>query len=132
MKILVAEDDDVNIIVYTRMLSKLGHEITLARNGKEAFEASKVENFDLILMDINMPLMDGIESTHLIRKSTLNTSTSIYAITATTTDIVLAQAGKRTFDRILMKPISFMALKELTNTQKETCLETTWHSPATN
>ncbi|MDF2605958.1 MAG: arcB1 [Bacillales bacterium] len=67
--ILVAEDDPVNQLVIKRMLEEKGHYVLIADNGLDALEMFKIGNFDLILMDINMPEMNGIEATKQIRDS---------------------------------------------------------------
>ena len=69
LQILVAEDNLINQKLAKYMLSNLGHEVTLASNGKEAVEnARQNSQFDLILMDVQMPVMDGLEPTRLIRE----------------------------------------------------------------
>jgi CheY-like chemotaxis protein len=73
LKILVAEDNPVNQKLAVRMLEKRGHRITLARNGREAVAALEAEAFDLVLMDIQMPEMDGFEATAAIRQSERST-----------------------------------------------------------
>jgi len=67
LKILLAEDGLVNQRVATDLLSQRGHHVTVAENGQVAVEAFAKESFDLILMDIHMPLMDGFEATTAIR-----------------------------------------------------------------
>ncbi|MBA4369213.1 MAG: hypothetical protein C0403_16425, partial [Desulfobacterium sp.] len=64
----LAEDNQMNQKVAVSMLKKMGHTITIANNGKEAVVAFQKETFDLILMDGNMPVMDGMEATAAIRK----------------------------------------------------------------
>jgi len=65
--ILLAEDDKVNQTFLSAMLTKKGHRVVVANNGIEAIDAYKTERFDLILMDILMPVMDGIETLKQIR-----------------------------------------------------------------
>ena len=68
LSILLAEDNSVNQLLVLRMLEKRGHSITLANNGHEAVQRSADQDFDLILMDMQMPIMDGIAATMLIRQ----------------------------------------------------------------
>ena len=68
LNILVAEDNQVNQKLVVTMLEKWGHRVTVAVNGREAVELSKANDFDLILMDMQMPEMGGIEATQLIRE----------------------------------------------------------------
>ncbi|MEQ9298626.1 MAG: ATP-binding protein [Cyclobacteriaceae bacterium] len=70
-KILVVEDNDVNILVVTKLLEQLGHDADVAKNGQIALAQLDRENYDLILMDVQMPVMNGYEATLAIRNSTL-------------------------------------------------------------
>ncbi len=67
VRILVAEDVDVNSRLLVHLLEALGHRVTAARNGREAIELLEREEFDLVLMDDRMPLMDGCEASLIIR-----------------------------------------------------------------
>jgi PAS domain S-box-containing protein len=67
LRILLTEDNQINQHLAIRLLQKRGHEVTLAHNGLEAVELSTTSQFDLILMDIQMPVMNGYEATKLIR-----------------------------------------------------------------
>jgi CheY-like chemotaxis protein len=68
-KILLAEDNVVSQKVAVKVLEKRGHHVTAVKNGKEAVEQIKSQKFDLILMDVEMPEMNGFEATAAIRKS---------------------------------------------------------------
>jgi signal transduction histidine kinase/CheY-like chemotaxis protein/HPt (histidine-containing phosphotransfer) domain-containing protein len=68
LRILVAEDNPVNQRVVKRMLEKMGHIPTIANNGREALSMIKAESFDVILMDVQMPEIDGLTATRTIRE----------------------------------------------------------------
>jgi signal transduction histidine kinase/CheY-like chemotaxis protein/uncharacterized membrane protein affecting hemolysin expression len=68
LRILLAEDNPVNQRLASRLLEKRGHSVVLAANGREALDALVKEIFDLVLMDVQMPVMDGFEATAAIRK----------------------------------------------------------------
>ena len=86
LNILLAEDNPVNQRVAMRLLEKRGHRVTVASTGRATLEAVERENFDLILMDVQMPDLDGIEATALIREREKKTGayTPIVALTAYT------------------------------------------------
>jgi two-component system, sensor histidine kinase and response regulator len=83
-RILLAEDNAVNQTLAKRILEKRGYSVTVAADGRAAFEAFQAEAFDLVLMDLQMPEMDGFEATAAIREREKHTGghIPIVAITA--------------------------------------------------
>jgi CheY-like chemotaxis protein len=107
LRILLAEDNPVNQRVVMGILRKRGHEIVVANHGKEALQAAQARLFDIILMDVQMPVMDGLEATALIRQHEQLTGrhTPIVALTAramTGDQETCLQAGMDTY---IAKPI---------------------------
>ena len=68
-RILLAEDDEVTVFATRTLLEKAGYTVSVAHNGREAIDLLRREEFDLILMDVQMPVMDGVEATKIIRAS---------------------------------------------------------------
>ncbi|WP_419535192.1 response regulator [Endozoicomonas sp.] len=90
----MVEDNTINQLVTEGMLEQLGHEVSLANNGQDCITACNTENFDLILMDCNMPVMDGYTATKQLRAMTSTKETPIIALTANT----LEEHKKRCMD----------------------------------
>jgi two-component system sensor histidine kinase/response regulator len=82
IRVLVAEDDEVNAKAARMMLEQLGCSVDVATNGTEAVEQFRERDYDLILMDWQMPLMDGIEATARIRAMPGGIGTPIVGTTA--------------------------------------------------
>jgi two-component system sensor histidine kinase/response regulator len=83
LRILIAEDNPTNQRLVALFLEGLEGELTMAANGREALDAATVSVFDVILMDMQMPVMDGLEATRLLRRSDgPNRRTPIIALTA--------------------------------------------------
>ncbi|MHC5544159.1 response regulator [Singulisphaera rosea] len=81
-KILLVEDNDENCEMLSRRLTRRGYEVIVARDGQEAVEAAAAESPDLILMDMNMPIIDGWEATRRIRARPETRGVPIIAVTA--------------------------------------------------
>jgi CheY-like chemotaxis protein len=84
LRILLAEDNPVNQRLATKLLEKRGHQVTVTATGREALHCVQEQNFDVVLMDVQMPDMDGLEATALIREWEKNRErrTPIVALTA--------------------------------------------------
>lgn len=83
LSVLVAEDNEINLHLARDILGQMGHEVTAAQNGLQAFDIAQKQKFDLILMDIRMPVMDGLVATQAIREGDgPNTDTPIVAFSA--------------------------------------------------
>ncbi|MCG8490426.1 MAG: ATP-binding protein [Sneathiellales bacterium] len=113
LKVLVAEDHPVNQAVLKEILNLWGHEATLANNGTEAVQFASENDFDLILMDIQMPELDGLEATKTIRNLDHKSSRiPIIAVTANATledEEKCLNAGMNDF---ISKPIEHWELKD--------------------
>jgi len=83
LRILLAEDNRVNQAVASRLLAKLGHKFAIANNGLEAMEQLNHQAFDVVLMDVQMPEMDGIRATKTIREREKSTHSHIPIIAMT-------------------------------------------------
>lgn len=77
LKVLLAEDNLIDQEVASININKLGHEVDFAKNGKIALEKYKGQNYDIILMDLQMPVMGGIEATKRIREFEKSKTTSL-------------------------------------------------------
>ena len=79
-KILIADDNSQNLYLARFLLEQRGHEVAEAHNGEEAVKAMVVQEYDLVLMDIQMPVMDGLDATRRIKEK--GSSAPIVALTA--------------------------------------------------
>lgn len=82
ISILLAEDNYINQLVLTKTLEKVGHKITTVANGIEAVEAARKDPYDLILMDLHMPIMNGFDAVKIIKDELKENSPPIIAVTA--------------------------------------------------
>jgi PAS domain S-box-containing protein len=116
LRVLLAEDDPSNQFPVQRMLEKIGHVVTVVENGRQAVELLRDHDFDCILMDIQMPLMDGIEATRVIRTAASTVAKRTIPIIALT---AYAMSGDRErflqfgMDDYLSKPLSMLDLERM-------------------
>ena len=116
-RILVAEDNPVNQKVALVMLESFGLQVEIAENGVEAIEAIKAHTYDVILMDMQMPIMDGLEATETIRKmeskGTLNQGNIVIALTANAIDGDMEKCLQAGMNGYLSKPYSRVQLYDV-------------------
>jgi signal transduction histidine kinase/CheY-like chemotaxis protein len=120
LRILVAEDNPVNQQVICAMLRRQGWTAVLAVNGREAYERFLAESFDLVLMDVQMPEVDGLQATMLIRQEEYRRSGGartapripIFALTAHVSQAQREECLAEGMDAVISKPISLPVLKK--------------------
>lgn len=113
ISILVVDDNKINQMVSRKMLLNNNQKCTMAYSGFEAIEFLEKENFDLILMDIHMPVMNGFETSKKIRE--LNIKTPIIALTASDRDEISENPDMIYLNDILVKPFEFRELEFIIN-----------------
>jgi CheY-like chemotaxis protein len=116
LRCLAAEDNVINARVLVGMLEKLGVETTLVGNGQQAVEACQRHDFDIVLMDCDMPIMDGWEAARRIREVQGNRGVGpvpIIALTANTVEELGERARHPVMDAHLVKPINLRELRAL-------------------
>lgn len=114
--ILLAEDNELNVKVALRSLEKFKHEISIAQSGKQVISLMKNDHFDIILMDIEMPEMDGIEAAKFIRnhpEEVGHINVPIIALTAHATPEMQNLCKNAGINNFVVKPINFNELNEL-------------------
>lgn len=112
LRVLLVDDDPVNCEVGEAMLKRLGHHATIATNGASAVALPRDQAFDIILMDLHMPDMDGVEAASRIRKLGLPTMPRIIAVTADMSGRARERLAGAGIARIVSKPILINALRE--------------------
>jgi two-component system sensor histidine kinase RpfC len=114
LHILIADDNRTNQRVVAKILERAGHETTVVGNGEEALDALEQNAFDLVLMDVNMPVMNGLEATKLYRFTALGLPhVPIIALTADITPEVTLRCKEAGMDACLTKPIEPTRLLEV-------------------
>ena len=115
MHVLVAEDNAINQKLIEKLLSRDGHKVTIVSNGLEAMEALERIEVDLVLMDVQMPILDGLEATRRIRKQESGSSRHqrIVAITANAFDGDREKCIAAGMDDYITKPIQSSELRRI-------------------
>jgi CheY-like chemotaxis protein len=121
LQVLLAEDNTVNQVVTRKMLGRLGLKADIAVNGLEVLEALAKRHYDVVLMDVQMPEMDGLEATRAIRRKWPSArQPSIIAMTASAMEGDREKCLEAGMDDYISKPIRLESLKTaLENCSKE-------------
>ena len=115
LSVLLAEDNVVNQRVAAALLATIGHRVTVCNNGREAVQALVNGHFDVILMDIQMPVLDGLAATAEIRAlpDPIKARIPILAISANVREDDVARYNEGGIDHVLSKPLRPDALKAM-------------------
>ena len=111
--ILVVDDSIDNLTMISLALQQSGYRVATATNGAEALQVASLTNPDLIIMDLAMPEVDGLESTRQIRQDANLKDIPVIALTAFSTDGFRRAAHETGFDGYLTKPVDFDRLHDL-------------------
>ncbi len=114
-RILVADDDAKNIFVMAAALENMGMEVGTAHNGREAIEKLKIKDYDIVLMDIMMPVMDGYEAIRIIKNNERLKKIPIIAITAKALKGDKEKALEAGADDYISKPVDYDVLVTILN-----------------
>lgn len=109
-KILYVEDNEDNIYMLTRRLKKRGYEVTIAKDGEEGIKLAKEIIPDLILMDLDLPVMDGLDATRLLKKSPETSKIPIIILSAHAMEGVKADTLAAGADDYDTKPVNISRL----------------------
>jgi len=111
--VLLVEDTEDNRFMMRRLLEMSGYQVIEATNGEEAVRLAETKKPDLILMDLSLPMIDGLAATRLIRKLPSLQKTPIIAVSAHDTSDFLAEALGAGCNSYITKPIDFNELEQL-------------------
>jgi CheY-like chemotaxis protein len=112
-KVLLVEDTEDNRFMMRRLLEMAGYRVVEATNGEEAVKIARAESPGLILMDLSLPVIDGLAATRLIRKLPDFRSTPIIAVSAHDTSDFQSDALEAGCNSYITKPIDFNELEQL-------------------
>lgn len=114
LNILIAEDNQMNILLMKKLLAKWDITPDFATNGLEAVEAVQAKNYDLVFMDIHMPVLNGYEATQLIRTNAdpAKATVHIVALTASIDSTITEEIKAAGLNDYMAKPFNAESLKE--------------------
>ncbi len=110
MRILIAEDQIDNREILARRLERKGHELHLAENGAQAVELAPKVMPDLVLMDVSMPIMSGVEATRMLKEHPATANIPVIVLTAHALPSVRTECEAAGCDGFATKPLDFPAL----------------------
>jgi len=113
LSLLLVEDTEDNRFMMRRLLEMEGYRVVEARNGEEAVKIAQAENPDLILMDLSLPIIDGLAATRLIRQLPQFKETPIIAVSAHDTADFQDDALAAGCNSYITKPIDFAGLEQM-------------------
>lgn len=112
-KVLLIEDNPVNQLVFEGMITELGFEIDIADNGEQGIEMWKQKYYDIIFMDVQMPVMDGLDATRIIRSlEKPDAHLPIIALTANAMEEDEYACLAAGMDAFMTKPLNLQVLRE--------------------
>lgn len=114
-RILIVEDNAVNLLIVRTILRKNGHEPLVAKDGVEGAAMAREHRPALILMDIQMPRMDGVSAARQIWSDPETRQVPIIALTANATDGMRATCLAEGFERVMVKPLDIVELARVVN-----------------
>jgi CheY-like chemotaxis protein len=114
LKILIAEDNEINQMVLSDMIKRNGHQFEIAKHGKIAADKASMSKYDLIFMDLQMPIMNGIEATKRIRVE--DKKTPIIAMTSNIRESIKQECELAGMQDVLTKPITEATLVNILQT----------------
>lgn len=114
-KILIVEDNKDSSEILSQFITKLGHQAIKAKNSKEGIALAEAERPDLIFMDLDLPDVDGVKTTTMLRQNPQTSSIPVVALTAWIAELWREKALRVGIATYLLKPISPQTLKETIN-----------------
>ncbi|MCB0310697.1 MAG: response regulator, partial [Bdellovibrionales bacterium] len=115
LSILVVEDNVISQVMIKKVLTRWGHQVTIAKNGNEGLGHLKINSYDLVFMDVQLPYLDGLRLTQQVRllESSLGKHTPIFALTSFVMKDDQARCLEAGMDGYLAKPLSLKRLNEI-------------------